>query len=319
MALSNEALKAYKKAQKVKKKRHRNKHWFFLRKGDSKKEIISKLFTQLMAVVLIACILILFDYFKAIFVNARVNSALQGLYGNVSGIFNSGKLLPNAEALLKINPETAGWIKIEGTNVDLPVVLRKNAEDGNTYYLTHNFYGEEAKAGTIFADYRTTIEANRQSDNIVLYGHNEADNSMFGDLDRYKKNIEFYKEHPIIQFNTNYEAGQYKIIGYFVTNVLPSQARDGVVFDYHNYIDMDEDRYNDFISNVMLRTQINTGVDCKYGDKFITLSTCSSEFEPSRFVVVARKVRKGEDPNVDTSLASINKNAKEPDWDVIYK
>ena len=142
---------------------------------------------------------------------------------------------------------------------------------------------------------------------------------MFGDLDKYKHNIEFYKTHPVIQFNTNYELSDYKIIACFVTNVLPSQAKDGVVFDYHNYIDMDKGRYKDFIDNVMLRTQINTGVDVKYGDEFLTLSTCSSEFDPSRFVIVARKVRSGEDALVDTSKATVNKKAKEPDWDTIYK
>lgn len=319
MALSSEAMRSYKKAQKVQKKRRRNKHWFFLQKGDSAKEIVSKVFTQLMAVVLIVCLVILGDYFRAGFVNARLNSTLSDLYGNVADALGGGKLLPNAEALLAINPDTVGWVKIEGTKVDLPVVLRKDPEEGNTYYLTHNFQGDKAKAGTVFIDYRTTVEAHKQSDNVVLYGHNEADNTMFGDLDRYKHDLDFYKEHPVIQFNTNYEMGEYKIIGYFVTNVLAKQAADGVVFDYHNYIDMDQARYQDFIDNVLLRTQINTGVDVQYGDKLLTLSTCSSEFEPSRFVVVARKVRSGESAQVDTSVAAVNKNAKEPDWDTIYK
>lgn len=319
VALSNEAMRAYKKAQKAQKKKRRNKHWFFLHKGDSTKEIVSKVFTQLMAVVLIVCVVILFDYFRAGFVNAQLNDTLQNLYGNVTNALGGGKLLPNAEELLKINPDTVGWVTIEDTKVNLPVVLRKGSEEGNTYYLTRNFNGEKAKAGTIFADYRTTLEANKQSDNVVLYGHNEADNTMFGDLDKYKHDLEFYKAHPLVQFNSNYEVGQYKIIGYFVTNVLEKQAADGVVFDYHNYIDMDKARYQDFINNVMLRTQILTGVDVQYGDKFLTLSTCSSEFEPSRFVVFARKVRNGEDAAVDTSAASVNKNAKEPDWDVIYK
>ena len=319
MALSNEALKSYKKAQKAQKKKRRNKQWFFLRKGDSKKEIVSKVFTQLMAVVLIVCVVVLFDYFKAAFVNSRLNNSLQDLYGNVTSVLGGGEMLPNAKKLLEVNKDASGWVRIEGTKVDLPVVHRMSPEDGNTYYLTHNFNGEKAKAGTVFADYRTTIEAHKQSDNIVLYGHNEADNTMFGDLDRYKHDLDFYKAHPIVEFNTNYEVSQYKIVSVFVTNVLAKQAADGVVFDYHNYIDMDKTRYQEFVDNIMLRTQFNTGVDVQYGDKFLTLSTCSSEFEPSRFVVIARKVRSGESAVVDTSLASVNKNAKEPDWDTIYK
>lgn len=320
MALSREAMKSYKKAEQAQKKR-RKKHWFFLRKGDSAKEIFSKIFTQIATVVLIVCVVILFNYFKAGFDNSKLNDSLQNLYGNVSGIFNSGEILPSAKPLLEINPDTVGWVKIDGTKVDLPVVHRDgddaNAE-GNAYYLTRNFNGKKAKAGTIFADFRATIGGKNQSDNIVLYGHNEADNTMFGDLDRYKHKLEYYKEHPVIQFNTNYEVGEYKIIGYFVTTVLPKQAADGAVFDYHNYVEFDKARYKSFMENILLRTQINTTVDTKFGDKFITLSTCSNEFEPSRFVVIGRKVRKGEDSAVDTAGATVNKSAKEPDWDVIY-
>lgn len=319
MALSKDAQKAYKKAEKAKRKsRRRGRHWFFLQKGDTTKEIISKLFTQLAALIFIICIVILFDYFAAMFINSRNNSFLQNLYTSITGEYTEGDLLPSAKELLQLNPDTVGWIKIDGTKVDLPVVLRNGAEEGNTYYLTRNFYGSKAKAGTVFVDYRTTVMGRNQSENIVMYGHNEADNTMFGDLDRYKTNIEFYKEHPTIKFNTNYEEGEYKIFAYFVTNVTPEQSADGTVFDYHNYIDMDRSRFDEFIKNIQLRNQIITPVDVKYGDKIITLSTCSSEFEPSRFVVFARKVRKGEDTSVDVASAVLNPNAKEPDWDVIY-
>ena len=67
------------------------------------------------------------------------------------------------------------------------------------------------------------------------------------------------------------------------------------------------------------RSQIVTSVDVRYGDEFLTLSTCSNEFEPSRFVIFARKTRKGEDTEVDTSAAYLNPQAKEPDWKVIFK
>lgn len=318
MPLSSEAMKSIKKAQKVQKRR-KNKHWFFLRKDDSNKEIISKLFTQLMAVVLLVCAVVLFDYFKASFDNMKLSGNLQSLYGTVTdALAGDGKLLTNAEELLKINPDTAGWVRIAETKVDVPVVLKKDDDINKPYYLTHNFNGDKAKAGTVFIDQRTTLTSRRRSQNLVLYGHNERDNTMFGDLDKYKSKLDFYKLHPVIQFNSNYEMSDYKIISYFVTNVLPSQAKDGVVFDYHNYIDMDKARAQDFIDNVLLRSEIITNVDVKPGDEFITLSTCSSEFEPSRFVVVARKVRKGEDSTVDTSSATVNKDAKVPDWDTIY-
>ena len=317
MALSREAKRSIKKAQKAQNKK-RKRHWLIIQYGDSKKEIVSKIFTQICCAVVICSVIILWDYFKAIFVNSKLNSSLQSLYGTVAEAVAEGHILPNAEALLEINPDTVGWVKIEGTNVDNPVVLRKDDTPTSNYYLTHNFNGDEAKAGTIFVDYRSTIGYKKQSDNLVLYGHNEKDNSMFGDLDRYKNDIDFYREHPTVQFNTNYETAEYKIIACFVTNTLPEQAKDGVVFDYQNYIDFDEQRYNDFISNVMLRSQIITTVDYHYGDRFLTLSTCSNEFMNSRFVIVARKVRDGEDTAVDVLGAYKNTSAKEPDWDKIY-
>ena len=142
---------------------------------------------------------------------------------------------------------------------------------------------------------------------------------MFGDLAKYKGNVEFYQNHPLITFSSNYEVNQYKIFAYFVTPVLESQTSDGVLFDYHNYIDFDgKSDYKSFVNQALERSQIITDVDVEYGDEFLTLSTCSNEFDPSRFVVIARKVRDGESSDVDVSKAYINKDAKEPDWDVIY-
>lgn len=320
--------------RKRKKKKKKKKGWL-PKKGDSAKVVFDKLITLFAMAVLIVCIYIVYDYFKASYDAKNLNETLAGLYnsiihtvdddssgsnghGSSGNSGNSGKLLPAAKKLLDMNPDTVGWISVSGTSIDLPVVLHREDTPGNYYYIDHNFNCDKAEAGTIFADFRTTIEPNEQSDNVVLYGHDQKDGTMFGELDKYKKNLEFYKQNPVITFNTNYEKGQYKIIAFFVTNVLPEQSRDGVVFDYQNYIDFDRERYEDFIYNVNLRSQIITDVDTQFGDHFVTLSTCSTEFEPSRFVVIARKVRPGESADVDTEKAVYNENAMEPDWDVIY-
>lgn len=341
MALSNNAKKSYEQILKQKKQaaslhtpglagaapygfdpspqKQKKKHWFFLYPGDTPKEAMSKLFTQLMAVVLLACGVILFEYFRAMVVNSNLNSSLQGIYGGgASSIFSPGEVMDSAKKLLAINPDTVGWVKIDGTKVDLPVVQKPGDPAGNTYYLTHNFNGNTAKAGTVFLDYRASFTPKRQSQNLVLYGHNEADNSMFGDLDQYKHDIEFYRAHPIVQFHSNYETAQYKIFAVFVTTVEESQERDGVVFDYHNYIDMDKNTFQWFLGEVRRRTQINAAVDVGWGDSILTLSTCSNEFEPSRLVVMARKLRPGESPAVDTASATVNQNALQPDFNYIY-
>ena len=319
MALSGSAKKAYKKAFKAKQKKRRG-HWLLIQKGDCAKEVASKLFTQFALVVLIGCILILANELRLSLSAKFLNSSLQDLYYTyISPSDNNGEILDSAKQLLEINPDTVGWVHIEGTNVSLPVV-QKTTTDGNNYYLKIAFDGSSNKAGTVFMDRRNVISARERSDNLILYGHNQKDKSMFGDLANYKKNLTYYSEHPVIQFSSNYKSDSYKIFAYFVTPVLESQTADGVIFDYHNELNFkDKSEYNEFIDNIMLRTQIITPVDVHYGDEFLTLSTCSNEFEPSRFVVFARKVRDGEEATVDVSLAYLNKDAKEPDWDVIYK
>lgn len=316
MALSRDAKKAYKKALKAKQKRHRG-HWLFIRKGDSAKEVVSKLFTQLCVIVLIGCVGILGNELRLSLSAKFLNSSLQELYTEITG-GEGGSMSGSAKKLLKINPDTVGWVQIDDTNISLPVVQRTTS-DGNEYYLKIAFDGSKNKAGTIFLDRRAALTQKKRSDNLVIYGHNQKDKTMFGDLAKYKGDLDFYKEHPIITFSSNYRTDTYKIFGYFVTPVLASQTSDGYIFDYHNYIDFDSKaQFNEFVDNIAERTQVITPVDVEYGDKFLTLSTCSNEFEPSRFVVFARRVRKGEDETVDVSSAYLNKNAKEPEWSVIY-
>lgn len=319
MALSGSAKKAYKKALKAKKKRQRG-HWLLIQKGDSGKEIASKLFTQFAVLVLIACGLILANELRQSLSAKFLNSSIKDIYLTyIHPGDNGGEILDGAKSLLEINPETVGWVSIDGTNIALPVVQRTD-KDGNEAYLKTAFDGSANKAGTIFLDRRNVLNAQERSDNLILYGHNQKDKTMFGDLANYKKSLEYYSQHPVVMFSSNYRADYYKIFAFFVLPTQTSQTKDGVIFDYHNRLNFkNEAQYNDFIDNIMLRTQIITPVDLRYGDEFLTLSTCSNEFYDSRFVVFARRVRKDESEQVDVSAAYLNPNAKEPDWDVIYK
>jgi sortase B len=321
--MSASARKAYKAAYK-KAAKGKKSHWLFIEKGDSGKEVVSKLFTQLACLVLIACIGILINEARLSISAQFINSSMQDLYYkfiDISGTEannNGGNgLTDSAKALLEVNPDTVGWLRIDGTNIDLPVVQRKSS-DGNNYYLKIAFDGSNNKAGTVFLDARDTLTETKRSTNLIFYGHNQKDKTMFGDLSKYKNDLDFYKEHPTVTFSSNYETDKYKIFACFVTPVEPTQTRDGVIFDYHNFIDLDKNSYAKFIENIELRNEIITTVDVKYGDEFITLSTCSNEFDPSRFVVFARKIREGEDEFVDTASAALNPDALTPDFDYIY-
>lgn len=215
-----------------------------------------------------------------------------------------------------INEDVVGYIELEGCDIYQPVV---QGED-NDYYLTHTYYKGTNKAGAIFMDYRCRVEEDYVSPNIVLYGHNQEDGTMFGNLKDYKQDLDFYAENPIVTFNTEYGVGKYVIYAYFVTNALARHDSNGEVFHYHDYIETMNDEYtfNWYLKEVYDRTQIITPVDVEYGDRLLCLSTCSNEFSNSRFVVFARKLREDESvDDFDFTEAYINYNAKGVDWDAI--
>ena len=212
-------------------------------------------------------------------------------------------------ALWELNHDTVGWISIDGTNLDYPVV---QAQDNQKYYRT-NFEGEYSEHAVPFVDAAVDLKA--PSTNTLIYGHNiRADGQMFNILKNYEK-VDFYKEHPTIRFHSVYHENEYKIFSVFYANTLPEH---GKVFPYHEYIDAkDTQEAQDYIDEVTIRSIINTGVDVKPSDEILTLSTCSYEFKDARFIVVARKMRPGEKASDQVENAVKNPNPLYPD--VWYK
>lgn len=227
------------------------------------------------------------------------------------------------EIFKAINEDYIGYVVIEGCDIYEPVV---KGED-NKYYLKNNIYGEQNKAGTVFMDYRCTVTSEYTSPNLVIYGHNQEDGTMFGKLKNYKvdynqtnPDIDFYKNNPVIKFTSEFESSEYLIYGFFVTNALENQDSNGEVFHYHDYIETMNDEYtfNWYQGEVQKRNQIISPVDVQFGDKLLVLSTCSNEFTQSRFVVFARKLREGESvSDYDFSEARRNPNPKGVDWEAI--
>lgn len=216
------------------------------------------------------------------------------------------------EYLKSKNPNTVGYLTMSGVDVYEPIL---QAED-NSYYLTHAFDGTENKAGAVFLDYRAEISADRQSDMLVLYGHNQRDGTMFGNLKHYKRNVDFYKRNPFITFETEYGSQKYVIFGFFVTNTLAKHDSNGEVFHYHDYPELySEEVYTWYMEQVAKRNEIISPIDVTYGDKFLVLSTCSNEYSGSRFVVMARKLRPGESVSeIDVSDTRLNYGSNEIDW-----
>lgn len=207
------------------------------------------------------------------------------------------ELTERAKKLLAQNPDTVGYITISGTQVDNPVVQTVDDE----YYLDHGFDGQEFRAGTVFMDCTDVFGADPAawSENIILYGHNMADNTMFGSLRRYRQDPSYYKEAPFITFSSNYADYTYVIFGLIITGGDADSD-----FLYWNMEELDDKAtFDSYVNSVEAKNMIDNPLDVQFGDSILTLSTCYSDEDNSRFLVVARRLREGED--TDTLLATI--------------
>lgn len=209
--------------------------------------------------------------------------------------------------LLAINPDVKGWIKVPDTNINY-VVVQSKTEDPE-FYLRRNLFGEDDKAGTLFIDSNSSIENNTQ--NIVIHGHNMySTGTMFHELVEYKK-LDFYKERPILSFDSIYQTGKWKVFAVFITN---GTDRKEPIFDYTRSEFTSSSDFLNFVYQLRLRSMfLIDDVDIREDDQLLTLSTCSYEVKDYRTVVVARRVREGEELEVDVDSVSENHKTLYPD------
>lgn len=211
------------------------------------------------------------------------------------------------------NPDVRGWVKVQGTLINNVVMADT---DGSQFYIDHDINREESISGEIFSSWRNKWDGT--DDNIVLFGHNMKSGYFFAYVNHYVPNdasrepLAFYKVHPTIMLQRDGgECEVYKVFAGFVANTDPQY---GEVFDYTTRTQFNSaDEFNQYILDVMDRSWFYTDVDLTYGDKLLTLSTCYWPLGrniPTRFAVVARKVRPGESEYVDTSVAQRNWGAK---------
>ena len=176
-------------------------------------------------------------------------------------------------SLLSINPETVGWLKVNDTNVDYPVVQGKN----NKYYLEHNFEFKDDHDGWVFMDYRN--DSTNLDKNNIIYAHNRYYSGvMFGTL--YKvANSWWYnnKNNQIIEFDTLYGEMKWKVFSIYKIHKTS---------DYLQVKFSTDEEYMEFINMIKSRSINDFGVDVTPNDKILTLSTCSSSRD-TRLVVHA--------------------------------
>ncbi len=277
-------------------------------KGDVWKDVVRKIFFLISIVALVLSSVYIVSYFteqkEQISVIEDIREEYSAVKSNTDK--NDDGQYQSFNNLISKNEDTMGWINIPGTEVDNPVVLHTD----NEFYLNHNFLKEKSRYGTLFFDSQSSISSIGVSQNLVVYGHEMKDGSMFGSLKRYK-NISFYKENPIIKLKTLYTDAKYKIFAVFLAEAEPETVGD-YTFDYRSCDFATQDDFLYWINEVKNRSIITTGIDVKSGDQILTLSTCSGEFENARLVIMARRVRVGEYSSIDTSAVAVNRNPHHP-------
>ena len=188
-------------------------------------------------------------------------------------------MLEKYAGLYEQNSDLFGWLSIDGTPIDYPVML--SLED-NEKYLYSNFEGKYSFAGVPFAENVCTSE----SDNILIYGHNLKDGTMFRSLLKYERKA-FLKKHPTIMFSDLYGEYEYEVMSVFYDRVY---NRNENVFKFYQFLDVDTEEEFDYAASQLKQKSIHdTGVNAEYGDQLITLVTCAYHVDNGRFVVVARR------------------------------
>ena len=270
-----------------------------MKNDTNKKRKITFIFIYIFfSLLIILSIIYIINYFLLIQESINQSNLLQ--YSNVAGnalkkqittivIGNPSeaqsietKRMAQVKELKKENNDIVGWLEISDTKINYPVLQGSD----NEYYMTHNYKKEKSKNGSIFLtkDYNWEIP----SSNLLIYGHNLNNGTMFQELLKYSDKS-FYNKHPKIRFTTENDDSEYEIISVFKSRVYYKSEKN--VFRYYFFVNAEtETQYNEFIENAKKASLYNINTTAKYGDQLITLSTCSYHVKDGRFAVVGKKI-----------------------------
>ena len=219
------------------------------------------------------------DFYYATVGDAEKGKEALSMYVEVDGKM----ILRKYSKLYQENTDFIGWLYIPGTKVGYPVMFTPNDEE---FYLRKNFDKEYSTSGTLFVSKYSDVV--KPTDNVVIYGHNMKAGTMFHDLLNYADES-YYQEHKTVVFNTIYGNAEYEVIAAFQTNI--KEVND-TSFKYYQFFDAnDPSEFDEYVNNCKALTPYNIPVTAEYGDKLITLSTCSYHTDEGRYVVVAKRVK----------------------------
>lgn len=239
---------------------------------------------------------------KALTPTQKPKKIMPKLLSNPNGQRDEEERLLQFKDLLAANNHVKGWIK----DSTMDYVVLQSSKSNPEYYLFKDFFGDYYKAGSLFLDHRSSVEA--PSQNFVIHGHNmiSTPEKMFHYI-KFYKDVSYYKKHPIISFDTLYEEADYKVFA--IIKTTPKVKKD-YFFEYRQSSFKDASDFLNFVYQIRIRSLIIVDdVDINENDTLLTLSTCSYEVDNDyRTVVFARKIREGESSKVNMKTVKVNKN-----------
>lgn len=270
-----------------------------------------------LAILLLAAAgMLLYFYVLAPFFNKQLYERVSNMYDKNAGtseVVSGGGIYPEGmlvqfSTLYSANSDIRGWIHIEGTGIDYPVV--QSRMDG--YYNNRDFYKNASSygvpyfsGGADFTDYRY------QDRSLMIYGNNTGDGQMFSDLTRYGE-LDYLQAHPVVEMNTLYCNAKWKVFGVMIVDARDTDVQE---FDCARTVFAGEEDFLQYVQQIRDRSLFDTPTTVQEGDNLLMLTTAASSeygFPGARIVVVARQVRQGEDVANDLSAAVRNEDAIMP-------
>ncbi len=268
-------------------------------------------FTALITV-LVAALILTYVYLLTPYINRKKFEELWDAYSQGvvqpdpdGEIFYPDGILTRFLSLYRTNSDIRGWVTIENSNINYPVVQ----EPSDGYYADRDFYQVSSPFGVPYVDENVTISSAEENRSLVIYGNNSGNGQMFSDLTAYT-DLDFLRDHGVIEFNTLFREDKYKI---FAVMIVGDAQRYSDNFDYTVDEFEDEEEFIYYVSQIRQRSLFDTTVGVGEGDDLLMLTTpIDYGFDGARIVVAARRVRADEDSENDLSRARVNTNVLMP-------
>ena len=233
------------------------------------------------------------------------SNAHKNLLANAATMFQSGQSGEAIKNLSQKNKDIKGWLKIEGAGINCAVCQGND----DTFYINHNQLGKKSRYGALFLSANDRFERTGGDRNIVIFGNNMKDGTMFGSLKKYR-NLNFYKQNPCINLYYGEEVETYIIFA--VMLVSSSTDDNGEVYKPYKSYFADNTEFDSWLNESYSRSLIDTTVKAEYGDDILTLVTIADDFDGARLVVMAKKTDEWNATHTEVSDASVNPQIKYP-------